>query len=148
MKTINKLLSLCLALLLCCMTPALLAHAEDLEPPADDPLDPDPFVKISLITCDIEISSSGLSSDYCHVYVPDTTCTVDVSMELQRASSYGGSWETIKTWSDSGTRTVTLDEYWYVGHGYYYRVYISVAVWDSDGLLADATGVESSYVYY
>ena len=147
MKRINKLLSLCLALVLCCMAPALLAHADDLEPPADDPLDPEPFVKIGVITCDIQISSSGLSSDYCHVYVPDTTCTVDVSMELQREISYGN-WETIKTWTDSGTRTVTLDKYWYVGHGYTYRLWIGVDVTDANGLAADSAGVESNYVYY
>ena len=141
------LLALCLVLMLSVISPASFIYADDFETPADDPVDPEPFVKINIINTSLSINSSGKSSDYSLVYVPDGTCTVHLRMDLQRETSTD-QWQTIKYWTKTGTQIVSLDKEWYVVHGYTYRLLISVDVYDSDGLVADSTAVVSNYVTY
>jgi len=66
-------------------------------------------------------------------------------MELQQKN--GSSWDTIKTWSTTGSKTVSLDKSWYVSSGYKYRIYISAEVNDSTGIVEEET-LESSTVSY
>ena len=122
------------------------ALAYEPETPEDDPVDPSPYTYISSIFVNFDISSSGLTDDYCRVYIPNSSCSCWVYMYLQRWNSGTGEWETIKTWSTDGSGTITLEKEWYVASGYAYRLKIIVYVYDSDGLLGESAAAYSDII--
>lgn len=137
---------ICVLLLFCMISSS--AFAYDPETPADDPLDPEPYTYIATIFIDFDISSSGLTDDYCRVYIPDTSCSCWIDMYLQRWNSSSNQWETVKSWSKYGSGTIALEKEWYVASGYTYRLKCLISVYDSDGLLAESVPVYSSHYYY
>ncbi len=90
----------------------------------------------------LNISSSGRADCYSQVVLDNTSDTAELTMELQRSNG-GNSWRTIKTWSTSGSDTVTLDKDWYVTSGYTYRVHITVDVYTSSGSFAETESEDS-----
>ena len=124
------------------------ASAYEPEMPVDNPLDPDPYTYIATIFIDFDISSSGLTDDYCRVYIPDSSCSCWIDMYLQRWNSSLNDWDTVKSWSKYGSSTIALEKEWYVASGYTYRLKCIVSVYDSDGLLGEAVDVYSSHYYY
>lgn len=69
---------------------------------------------------------------------------VSVTMNLQRLSN--GFWETLYTWSDSGTWSVTCDGYYAVYSGYSYRVIVQGYVYDSAGnIIESGSAVQVRY---
>lgn len=144
---IKKLIPIiCFILLFSMVTQTALAYEP--ETPPENPLDPSPYTYIATISINFDISSSGLSDDYCQVYIPDNSCSCDLYMLLQRWSDSLGDWETIKSWNTSGTDTITLEKEWYVAHGYTYRLKNVIYVLDSDGLLAESTSAYSVHIPY
>ena len=75
----------------------------------------------------------------------ETNYTIDITMELQQKK--GNSWETIKTWTDSGRR-VNLEENWYVDSGYYYRIKLSGEATNSSGKVIESPETYSGVQYY
>ncbi len=134
----------CALLLFCMISPV--AFALDPELPADDPLDPSPYSYIAMIDIDFDISSSGLTDDYCQVYIPDTSCTAILDMYLQRWNTSTSRWETVKSWSKQGVETITLEKEWYVASGYTYRLKCIISVYDSDGLLGETAAAFSNHI--
>lgn len=134
----------CLLLLFSMLSPMALAY--DLEPPADEPLDPDPYTYIATINIYFDISSSGLTDDYCQVYIPDDTCTCYLYMHLQRWNRDTQEWETVKSWNTSGSDTITLEKEWYVVSGYAYRLKNNIYVYDSNNLLGESTSAYSDII--
>lgn len=124
------------------------AFALETDPPADDPLDPSPYTYIAIISIDFDISSSGLTDDYCQVYIPDTSCTATLDMYLQHWNTGTSRWETVKSWSKQGVETITLEKEWYVVSGYTYRLKCAISVYDSDGLLGEVAVGYSNHYYY
>ena len=124
------------------------ALAYDLETPGDDPLDPNPYTYIATVFIDLDISSSGLTDNYCRVYIPDTTCSCWLDMYLQRWNSNTEEWETVKSWSKYGVETIVLEKEWYVASGYIYRLKCVVSVYDSSDMLGETVDVYSNYYYY
>ena len=150
MKTRTLTLLLCMVMVFSVLSPMALAASPELETPIDDPVDPAPYTYINSISMALYITNSGKSSDYCQVYVPNRSCTVYIYLDLQRKVS-GASWDsatTVKSWSKSGSGTVTIDEDWYVNSGYVYRLAATVKVYDSDDLLGDSTTVYSTSCSY
>lgn len=144
---IKKLIPIiCVILLFSMVTQTALAYEP--ETPPEDPLDPSPYTYIATILVNFEISSSGLTDDYCQVYIPDNSYSCNLYMLLQRWSDSLGDWETIKSWNASGTDTITLEKEWYVVHGYTYRLKNVIYVLDSDGLLAESTSAYSVHIPY
>ncbi len=143
----KKYISLLCVLLLVSMLSSL-AFAVEPESPVDDPLDPSPYTYIATINICFDISSSGLTDDYCQVYIPDTSCSCWLDMYLQRWNSNTEEWETVKSWSKYGVETITLEKEWYVAHGYVYRLKCIVSVYDSNNMLGEAVDVYSNYYYY
>ena len=132
---------ICLLLLFSTLSSTALAY--DPEGPADDPLDPAPYTYIQTINIVFDISSSGLTDDYCQVYIPDNTCTCHLYMYLQRWNSSSEVWETIKSWYAEGRDTITLEKEWYVASGYAYRLKNTIYVYDSNNLLGESTDAYS-----
>ena len=105
------------------------------------------YSRILGIDVGLDISSSGRADCYGQVALDSISDTADLTMELQRSNG-GNSWRTIKTWSTSGSDTVTLDKDWYVTSGYTYRVHVTVNVYTSSGNLAETESENSLTVNY
>ena len=75
----------------------------------------------------------------------ETNYTIDVTMELQQKK--GDSWETIKTWTDSGRR-VTLEKNWYVASGFDYRIKLSGVATNSSGKVIESPMTYSGTKHY
>lgn len=125
----------CVLLLFSILSSTALAYEP--ETPPDDPDDPSPYTYIATISTDLDISSTGLTQDYCQVYIPDLTCSCWLFMYLERWNSSTSQWETVKSWSTNGTGTITLDKEWYVVYGYAYQLRNAIYVYDSHGLLGE-----------
>lgn len=131
-KVITLLLSI--VLVFGVMSPAALAATGD---STVQPL----YCRIGTYIIEFDINSSGKSTCYCSVTSDTSTDSVELTMELQRLKD--GDWNTIKTWTGSGTWLATLDKTWYVTSGYEYQLKITAEVYDSSGSLRE-TQVEYS----
>ena len=122
------------------------AFAYEPEMPPDDPDEPSPYTYIATIYVDLDISSSGLTEDYCQVYIPDSTCSCWIFMYLERWNPSTGQWETVKSWSENDSGTITIEEEWYVLSGYAYQLRNAIYVYDSDGRLTETTTAYSQII--
>lgn len=133
----KRIIPLFCALLLLFSMLSSTALAYEPETPPDDPDDPSPYTYIAMIDVDLNITSSGLTQDYCQVYIPDSTCSCWLYMYLERWNSSTGEWDVVKSWSKSGSGTITLDKEWYVAYGYAYQLRNVIYVYDADGRLGE-----------
>ena len=143
---LKKTISLICVLLLLFSSLSSTALAYEPETPADDPLDPSPYTYIATINIYFDISNSGLTDDYCQVYIPDNSYTCHLYMYLQRWNSSSGVWETVKSWYAEGSDTITLEKEWYVAYGYAYQLKNNIYVYDSNGLLGESTSAYSQII--
>lgn len=104
------------------------------------------FITLSILEAHLDVSFSGLSQSNCIVKPSNASYTVMLTLELQRGG--GTSFSTIKSWEDSGSGTVTLDQSWYVSRGYEYRVYVTARVYNSSGSLVETATTVSDTVFY
>ena len=65
---------------------------------------------------------------------------------LQRQSQK--TWVPQTTWNSSGKGEITLKKYYYVTHGYNYRLVTAVTVYNSQGKQVETGTVVSASVYY
>ena len=68
--------------------------------------------------------------------------TADITVELKRDGT------TIKTWTDSGSRTVSADGTYYVTSGHDYVVTTTATVYDSNGKIVETPSKDSTKVSY
>lgn len=134
----------CILLLFSMLSSTALAYEP--ETPPGDPTDPDPYTYIATIDVYFDISSSGLTDDYCRVYIPNSSCSCWLYMYLERWNSNSGEWDVVKSWSNNGSGTITLEKEWYVAYGYAYQLRCVVYVYDSNGLLAESTTAYSQII--
>ena len=144
----KRIISLFGALLLLFSILSSTALAYEPEFPPDEPDDPLPYTYISTIYVDLDITNSGLTQDYCQVYIPDTTCSCWIYMYLEKWNSNTSHWDVVKSWSTNGSDTITLDKEWYVLYGYAYQLRNAIYVYDSDNRLAETTTAYSVIVPY
>ena len=147
----KRTLSMFLCLLLLCNALCFGVNAAEQGPPVDDPIDPEPYTYISSIGIDLDIASNGKADCYGSVFVPDTTKTIYLTIRLERrplTSTSNNDWTNVTSWSTSGTYRVTLDNPYYVSHGYTYRLKIGVDLRDSNNILCESTAAVSNYVDY
>ena len=101
------------------------------------------YVKIQSLSADLQsISLAGRATCNSSVIVPDAACSVTIIAELQQSSD-GNTWDTIKTWSDSGCYAAETDGYWYVDKGYEYRVLATATVYNSSGDIVETASTTS-----
>lgn len=104
------------------------------------------YTNVVVISAELDINSSGKSTSYGRVQLANSTDTVDLILELQQRDN--GTWSTIKDWSTSGSRTVSLEKDWYVLSGYSYRVRVTAKVYNSSGTLVETASLYSRMVTY
>ena len=79
----------------------------------------------------------GLADCSASAYALSSSYKVELTMELQQNRS---GWDTIKTWSGSGSWDASVDGHWYVASGYDYRIKASVTIKNASGsTIEDAT---------
>ena len=132
-------LVLCLMLMLSLMSPFVLADGAEESAPAVQPR----YSYITSIAVSIDLSPTWKTTDVGQVILSDSTCSAVLIMELQQLDGY---WKEIKQWSDSGSRTVILDETWYVLSGYQYRAVVTAYVYNADNELVETASVISQVV--
>lgn len=126
MKNIFKR-SLCLltAILILCASASAVAPQEAFDIPEISPR----YAYIRDTEADLEITG-GLANCSASVSAPTSSYDVELTVELQQNRS---GWDTIKTWTDSGTRYASAGGNWYVASGYDYRVKATATVYNSSG---------------
>jgi len=92
------------------------------------------------------VNTAGLTESYGTVRVYDGY-TAYLTLELERSSD-AENWSVIKTWTTSGTGRVSLDQYYYVVSGYFYRAYCTASIYDSNGNFVELEGYPSGYEWY
>lgn len=78
----------------------------------------------------------------------DSTCRLELYVELQRSADGFDGWTTIKTWSTTGYEDVVIEESHYVASGYYYRIGTIVIVYDSNGNFIESDAISSAVLYH
>lgn len=152
MKNRKLAFLLCLTLLFSVLSPAMsFASSPETTTPVDDPLDPDPYIKIDSIFMTFSVTTAGVSTSACNVYVPDTSLHYTVTMEVLKQAS-NGSWETnaLKAWSyynRSGTTDIPGKTFSLTDYGTYCLA-VTVDVYNSNDILVDsATEYSRNAVY-
>lgn len=141
MKKFKLKSTLCIALILCVLVSTASATVSD-----ESQIQPY-FIRISSISTNFSVSSSGYADCYGQVELYKTSDTAELTVELQRSSNQSN-WETIKDWTTSGKCTVELNKGWYVASGYYYRIHITAKVYTSSGSLAETASDDSVIARY
>ena len=105
------------------------------------------WTRIFSLTASLDISSSGRADCSSNAMLRISGDSADLTMSLQRSSN-GTSWTTVKTWTESGRGSISMDESWYVLSGYFYRVKATVEVYNSSGTLVESATAYSATVEY
>lgn len=99
------------------------------------------YVGLSQLFSTLEISSKGAAS-CCGWAVLRSGYTADVKVELQQDGN------TIKTWKNSGSGTVTAEGTYYVASGHDYTVVTTATVYDKDGNVVGTPSKDSPESHY
>lgn len=97
------------------------------------------YTGISYLSSVLTISTSGGAACTGKVKVRDGY-QADVKVELKQDGT------TIKTWTDSGSGTITISEARYVASGHNYVLTTTATVYDSNGKLVENPSVDSDVV--
>lgn len=101
------------------------------------------YVNISSFAASIDVTDSGLAYCYSYIDTANSTHKIYLSMGLQQYD--GSSWDTIKTWSTSGTGEISYTKSRYVADGYYYRTVATATIYTSGGSYVETATVYSPY---
>lgn len=97
-----------------------------------------------LVTFDIDLSidAKGKTTSYACATSSSGSDKINLTMELQQ--KVDGKWKTIKTWTNSGTFSVSLDDKtWYVAEGYEYQTVATAYVYNSNGVWQETASAVS-----
>lgn len=73
--------------------------------------------------------------------------SADMTVTLQQSSNQS-SWTGIKDWTASGSYAVSVNENYFVVSGYYYRLKITIKVYDNNSNLVETVPTYSATKYY
>lgn len=142
----KKTLTLLLALAMIFSISAPAALAMDNAGPDDSGIQPR-YTRLATFDIDLDINSKGKSVSYANATSAYITDKIELTMELQQ--KVDGAWKTIKTWTNSGTLSVSLDDkVWYVESGYDYQVLATAYVYNSSGTWQETAKAVSFVVSY
>ena len=141
MRTNNKFRAVIVAAMVICLLAAnLSASAAE-----DTPIQPR-LTGVSDMQVDLDITSAGRADCYSRVALK-SGYTGTLTMEL-KCSSNRILWDSEKTWSTSGSGTLTLDKSYYVSSDNYYYVVATVDVYNAAGTFVETVSLESSIYSY
>lgn len=132
--------SLCAGLMMVCLLVTSLtvsAGAAVITPPEIVPQ----YTGISALEADLNINDDGCATCYGYVRVK-SGYTVTLSVQLKRDGVV------IKTWSDSGTSSFSIEEDYYVTGNHDYQVIVTAKVKNSAGTVIETPSVRSVIVSY
>lgn len=95
----------------------------------------------------LTINSAGRADCTSFVLLDSPTDSAVLIMSLRRSED-GVTWSSEKTWSTSGNATAALSESIYVLSGYYYKVNVSVTVYNEGGHYIETATGSSEIVNY
>lgn len=104
------------------------------------------YTRIVTFDIDLDIASNDKSTSYSRIASPYDTDKINMTMELQQ--KIDGKWETIKSWSTSGTWIVSLEKDWYVDRGYDYQVLTTADVYNANGVWQETVSETSFIVHH
>lgn len=139
-KTLKK--TLCIIFVLCILTSSLGAMAQDARAPSIQAIQAS---RINAIGAGLTITSSGYATCTSSLEMTYSSDTATLYMFLQRL--VGGTWETVNSWTTSGSFYIAQTGYFYVTKGYTYRVR-SVGYVYTNGTLVDTDSINSYTVIY
>lgn len=130
--------------LVICFTAVPVEVSAMVETPVTDQVEPR-FVAINSIYSLLKIEeSSGIATCVGEVCAKEMV-PVEVVVQLQRLED--GMWNTLYTWSDTGTLFASMSGNYCVPRGYTYRTRVTAFVYDSDGNIIES-GSGSHQVNY
>ncbi len=130
--------------LVICFTAVPVEASAMVETPVTDQVEPR-FVAINSIYSLLKIEeSSGIATCVGEVCAKEMV-PVEVVVQLQRLED--GMWNTLYTWSDTGTLFASMSGNYCVPRGYTYRTRVTAFVYDSDGNIIES-GSGSHQVNY
>lgn len=135
----KKMIAFLLTLVMVCSVAAPFAFA------ADEGIQPH-YTRIVTFDIDLDINSRDKSTSYSRVTSGYGEDTIDLTMELQQ--KIDGDWETIKSWSTSGTWSVSLEKDWYVADGYDYQVLSTADIYNANGIWQETVSETSFIVHH
>lgn len=94
----------------------------------------------------LDISDTGLAQCTAKATL-SSGYSANVTATLQQSTDRV-SWDSIKEWSGSGTRIVTAQGIYYVLSGYYYRLKVTIELYNSNSELVDTVPAYSTTKYY
>ena len=101
---------------------------------------------IALSNFYVELSISNLGYAHCEGSAVVTIgYTADVTLELQQKD--GSTWDTVKTWTDSGS-AVSFEKGYFVEDGFDYRLKITAKVYNKNGKLIESPAAYSNVCSY
>lgn len=109
-----------------------------------DPVAPQYKKIISITTSFYVDEKTGIA--YCYAdCIAESDVTIKIVGTLQQYTN--GSWVYVTSWTESGKRTVTLDEQYAVASGYKYRFIAQFYIYDSNGSFVESEMASRIYDY-
>jgi len=105
------------------------------------------YTYILLLSSGLDINSAGKAHCSGSVDASSNSYTAKLTVALQKYSN--DSWQTIKSWSDSGSgqSNLIIEKYYYVANGTY-RVCTTAKIYNSSGTLLENKSVYSDEEIY
>lgn len=109
-----------------------------------DPVAPQYKKIISITTSFYVDEKTGIA--YCYAdCIAESDVTIKIVGTLQQYTN--GSWVYVTSWTESGKRSVTLDEQYAVASGYKYRFIARFYIYDSNGSFVESEMASRIYDY-
>jgi len=104
------------------------------------------YIGLFVGTCGFDIGSFGISNAACTAHLKQGySATAKLSI---MQSSDGISWSLYKDWSSSESTYISMDQYWAVIPGYFYKAVMGLTVYDSDHNIVEYIEIDSPIQYY
>lgn len=112
-------------------------------PPTVEPM----YDNADRVSASINISSTGCAT-CAGTIVLHGGVKANVTLTLQKSKNGTTGWGDVKSWTDSGSYSLSINEDYYVMSGYYYRVKLVAKIYDSNNKLLETIQESSPNRYY
>lgn len=103
------------------------------------------YERVSSANCTFSISSTGKAEAYFSV-TAQVADSVHGTMEIKKLVD--GEWVTVTSWTGSNTQRLSNTYTRYVMSGYFYKLFVTVDIYTSNGVYCETVYLESNQVFY